>query len=261
MIVPVTKALSLRGQLLENPLRYVKPPKVTKPEIHTYSLDECLRLIRTSRESKVVGEVRWDLMILLALYTGMRRGELLNLTWPEIDFEHRVIHIKPQKNSEYTWEWQAKDSETRKLPLTEGLVRLLVKHQMKQPERCPYIFVPESRYRHIQELRQENKWKIKYGRCPLNNFTRQLTAIRREAGIDKGTFHDLRRTCFKNLLENGLGEYDHMNLAGHSTFETTHRFYLSVSDSLLQRARVATEQLHGCSPVANLLQDPFEKKN
>jgi len=41
---------------------------------------------------------------------------------------------------------------------------------------------------------------------------------------------------------NGMGEYDVMTLAGHSSFATTHRFYLAVSDDLIHRARISTAQ-------------------
>jgi len=130
-----------------------------------------------------------------------------------------------------------------------------------QPEKCPYVLIPPCRYDRIQRLRRENKWTVQYGRCPLDDFTRQFKAIQRKAGIRKGTFHDLRRTCLKDFLDNGLGEYDVMNLAGHSTFETTHKFYLLVSGCLLQRARIATERSSRANSVAKLLQVPSEKGN
>ena len=49
-----------------------------------------------------------------------------------------------------------------------------------------------------------------------------------QAGIEKGEFHDLRRTCLTNWLVNGLREFDVMTTAGHASFETTRRFYLAV---------------------------------
>jgi hypothetical protein len=43
-------------------------------------------------------------------------------------------------------------------------------------------------------------------------------------------------------LANGMSEYDVMTLAGHSSFATTHKFYLTVADDLIHRARAATAQ-------------------
>ena len=250
-----------RGQLDNNPLQHVKKPKTPKQRNHIYSHDECFRLVKVARESHVGDPVRWDLIILCALYTGMRRGELLNLTWQEVDFEHMTVDVLPKRNTEYTWEWYIKDTEIRRLPLSKELVRLLAEHQLRQPDKYPYVFIPPYRYEKIQRLRRENRWTVRYGRCPLNNFTRRFKAIQRKAGISKGTFHDLRRTCLKHFLDGGLGEYDVMSLAGHSTFETTHRFYLSVSDCLLQRARTAIERSSTPNCVAKLLQVPLEQAN
>ncbi len=41
---------------------------------------------------------------------------------------------------------------------------------------------------------------------------------------------------------NGMSEHDVMVLAGHSSFATTHEFYLAVADDLISRARAATTQ-------------------
>jgi len=199
-------------------------------------------LLRAAQEFNVGRFIRWDLLILLALNTGMRRGELLNTTWQDIDFERMTIDVSPKKDTQYTWEWHIKDTERRKLPLTEEIVKLLVEHQAEQPDEQPYVFIPPSRYDHIQRRRSEDKWTVEHGRCPLSNFTRHFHGILRMAGLGRCEFHDLRRTCLSNWLSNGLTEFDVMNLAGHSSFETTHSFYLNIRRDLVDRARVATEQ-------------------
>jgi integrase len=66
----------------------------------------------------------------MALGTGMRRGELLNTTWRDIDFARMTVDVSPKKDREDTWEWHIKDTERRTLPLTAELVRRLVEHQM-----------------------------------------------------------------------------------------------------------------------------------
>ena len=65
--------------------------------------------------------------------------------------------------------------------------------------------------------------------------------------MDKGTFHDIRKTAITNWFRQGLSEYDVMTLAGHSDFATTHRFYLAVADDLVARARQAIA--HQVSPI------------
>jgi len=48
------------------------------------------------------------------------------------------------------------------------------------------------------------------------------------AHVDKGTFHDIRKTAITDWFRQGLSEYDVMTLAGHANFATTHKFYLAV---------------------------------
>jgi len=204
-----------RKQLDENPLQYIAMPKSSKKKINIYTDDQCRRILKAVQEhtaewgSKI--SVKWDLIITVALTTAMRRAELLNCTWADIDFDAQTIEVNPKENTRDTWEWLIKDSDHRTLPLTEEIVQMLVDHQSQQPK-------------------------------VVNNFTRSFGKILRRAGVKTGTFHDIRRTAISMWFANGMSEYDVMTLAGHSTFATTHKFYLAVADDLVHRARVATAQ-------------------
>ena len=137
-----------RKQLDENPLQHIAMPKVPKKKVEKYTADECDRVIKVARE-RTIG-LRWDMLIITALCTGMRRSELLNLIWTDIDFSEMTIDISPKDNTEYTWQWLIKDSDCRQLPLTKNIVQMLVDHQNQQPEGYPYVFVPPARYNRIQ---------------------------------------------------------------------------------------------------------------
>ena len=82
----------------------------------------------------------------------------------------------------------------------------------------------------------------------------------KKAGIDKGEFNDLRRTCLTNGLGNGLSEFDVMTIAGHASFETTRRFYLAVRSDLLDRARKASSLALESSFVEELLQGTLKSR-
>jgi integrase len=237
-----------RKQLDENPLQHIAMPKSPKKKINIYTDAQCRRIQKAAQEyaSKWNREksVKWDLMITVALATAMRRAELLNCTWGDVDFDAQTIEVNPKQNTEETWEWLIKDADHRTLPLTEEIVQMLVDHQAQQPVRYPYVFVPNARYDHIQNvLRPKGKWTLSDSRLKVvNNFKRSFDKILRKAGVKTGTFHDIRRTTISMWLANGMGEYDVMVLAGHSSFATTHKFYLAVADDLVRRARVATAQ-------------------
>ena len=237
-----------RKQLDENPFRYVKVPKVPRQKIRIYAAAEIDRMLRTASELQNESVLEWDLLITLALTTGMRRSELLNLAWSNIDFAEMIVEVSPKQNTDETWEWRIKDTDRRFLPLREDVGQLLIGLQDRRPEGCPYVFVPPGRYDHIQhELRPKGKWTLLSAKDNvINNFTRQFKKILSKAHVDKGTFHDIRKTAITNWFRQGLSEYDVMTLAGHSDFATTHRFYLAVADDLVARAREAIT--HQVSP-------------
>ena len=103
-------------------------------------------------------------------------------------------------------------------------VRLLVEHQVSQPEGCPYIFVPRARYERIQEYRRAGQWNVEKGRSPLSKFCHHFNRIRSLARIRTGTFHDLRRTCLSNWIVQGLSLHEVKELAGHKDITTTQRY-------------------------------------
>jgi len=219
-------------------LKYIKLPKWTKRKIEVYTTDECEQLLKVSQESK--GSVRWDLLIYVAMITGMRRGELLNAVWSDIDFEAKTIDVSPKQNTAETWQWLIKDTDRRTLPLTEDAVIKLAEHQSQQPNKYAYVFVPPCRYGRIQELRKQSKWTLSDSRLKvINNFRREYEKIQKRASIRIRRFHDLRNTALTNWFTNGMGEYEVMKLAGHADFRTTHQFYLAVADDLIDRARAA----------------------
>ena len=237
-----------RKQLDENPLQYIAIPKSPKKKVNIYADDQCRQILKAAQEYTTKWapdkSVKWDLMITVALATAMRRAELLNCTWADVDFDAQTIEVNPKENTRDTWKWLIKDADRRTLPLTEEIVQMLVDHQAQQPEGHPYVFVPPVRYDYIQNvLRPKGKWTLSDSRLKVvNNFKRSFDKILRKAGVKTGTFHDIRRTAISMWFANGMSEHDVMVLAGHSSFATTHKFYLAIADDLISRARTATAQ-------------------
>ena len=223
-------------------------PKSPKKKINIYADSQCQRIQKAAQECagrwNPKKSVKWDLMITVALATAMRRAELLNCTWGDVDFDAQTIEVNPKQNTKETWEWLIKDADHRTLPLTEEIVQMLADHQARQPEGYPYVFVPTARYDYIQNvLRPKGKWTLTDARLKVvNNLRRQFNIILRKAGVKKGTFHDIRRAAISMWFANGMSEHDVMVLTGHASFATTHEFYLAVADDLVDRARVATAQ-------------------
>ena len=199
-------------------------------------------------------------LVVMALVTGMRRGELLNCIWSDIDFETQTVSVSPKEHTLLTWEWYIKDSDRRTLPLTDEVINILTDYQSKLPEGNPYVFVPDERYKYIQKLRKRGKWKFSDSRIKvINNIGRDFKVILKRAGIKPAQFHDLRRTALSNWLANGMSEHDVMILAGHASFSTTHAFYLAVADDLVDRARQVSAQSLCPDLVQNWCSDISQK--
>jgi len=128
-----------RKQLDENPLTYVKPPSSPKKRIRIYSEDECARLLRAASAFQNESVLEWDILVTLALVTAMRKSELLNLTWVDIDFEALVVEVSPKEDTAETWAWRIKDTDRRVLPLKEDVAQVLVNLQNRRPEGYPYV--------------------------------------------------------------------------------------------------------------------------
>jgi len=150
-------------------------PKCSKNDIHTYSDVECGRILKAAREfvhdANDDRAFRWDLLIVAALCTGLRRAELLNSTWSDVHFEEQTITVTPKDERPETWLWLIKDTDRRTLPLTDELAQMLAEHQDRQPEGYPYVFVPSDRYDFIQrQLRVKGLWTYSDSRLKVMRF-------------------------------------------------------------------------------------------
>lgn len=246
-----------RKQLDENPFDNLSKPKSNKNKvIVTYTQDESDSLVRAACELKKPGSLEWDLVIITALTTGMRKSEILNLVWSDIDFDGMTINITEKYNTAETWEWRIKDTDHRTVPLTEELAELLIHLQSRSPIGHPYVFIPPCRYAEIQQIRKgiptkrnKTKWSYEDARISIiNQFNQLFNEIRKKAGIkEHKTFHDLRRTAITNWFyevdQEGqkLEINEVMRLAGHSKYETTLKYYMAVKDDLISRARKAVK--------------------
>ena len=242
-----------RGQITENSFRFLKAPKRIKKVVRVLSDNEYSKLVKIAHDRQGRFGVRWEVLIILAVVTGMRKGELLNLTWGDVDFDRQTVTVRAKPDSKQTWAWEIKDSEERTLPLTDEICDLLADHQQNCPVGVPYIFVPLQRYKKIMSQKMQGDWDSEKTRLYIvTDFTRHFNRIKESAGIQRCSFHDLRRTALSQWLNDGMSVYDVMKLAGHSSIETTQKFYLATSSDLLDRARaskgkaVCQDLLHFC---------------
>lgn len=133
-------------------------------------------------------------IVIVALNTGMRRGEILNLRWKQIDFERRQIKIV-----------QTKSGKHRVIPVNDVLFQELMKIK-KANQIGEYVFSnPKTGLPYI-EVKKSFK-----NAC-------------RKAGIEDLRFHDLRHTFATRLIASGVDIVTIRDLLGHFSVRITQRY-------------------------------------
>lgn len=225
-----------REKLRRNPFAKVRMFKTIRRKNRIYSPDE-IRALLSSCPNKL-----WQARIMLAVTTGMRAGEVLNLTVDDVDFGTEVIYVQPKKETAHTWRWVPKDKEMRIVPLIPEAMQILVDIMAELPAGQPYLMITPKRYRDIIRLKERGKLPDRVKRRPDENFSKPLKKIRESAGV-YGTFHDLRKTCITNWLvdENSrLAPHEVMPLSGHSDVKILVNHYAGHRASTIVRAKDAS---------------------
>ncbi|MFC1876681.1 tyrosine-type recombinase/integrase [Thermodesulfobacteriota bacterium] len=142
-------------------------------------------------------------MVIMAYYTGMRRGEILALTWGHVDLEARVIRLEAT---------DTKSGKPREVPVCEELHKYLDSIKKKRAGKHKHVFL--YRGKPIKgDVRASlkiacQKAGISYGRFVKNGFI----------------FHDLRHTFNTNMRKAGVQESVIMDITGHTTREMFDRY-------------------------------------
>jgi integrase len=178
------------GFLTANPLARIRLPKQRRKPRPILSLVE---------ETKLLDAAAPHLrhLIIGALDSGMRRGELLNQQAEHIDLTRRVLLVTHSKTA---------GGEAREIPLTARLTELLARLADEKPKGLVFTF----KGRPIHKIK--TAWK---------------TAVRR-AGIRYFRFHDLRHAFNTRLMEAGVMQDVRKALMGHSSGEEVNSLYTHV---------------------------------
>jgi len=136
-----------------------------------------------------------QVLVLVAVHTGMRKGEQLSLRWTDIDFHQRRLTIR-----------ESKSGEARYIPLNEVAVAALQKHPKMIDN--PYVFYGRNPGQPMHNGIKNNDWKRYLG----------------EAGIENLKWHDLRHSFASRLVMRGVDLYTVSKLLGHQSLEMTGRY-------------------------------------
>jgi integrase len=186
------RAITPRGYLAQgqNPFAGIKPRKLTDNKKRYVEVSEYKTLMDTAEGSW------WRTFIAIAYSSGLRRSEILHLTWKDIDFDNKQINVTAKKASDKTIAWEPKGRKNRVVPISEEALKLLVDIQVNAPDGHPYIFIAPQRLERIAQRIRIGEWNERSE--VINNMTRNFNRIRTRAEVDKCTIHDLRKSAITN---------------------------------------------------------------
>ena len=264
-------ACDIYGMIKYNPALTIRLPKmdIEKEEVkHLYTLDEVTKILNRFKEQDA-----FTCSFLTSCFTGMRTGEVFALTWNDIDFEKRVIHIrhsvydKPKDNKGRWYIGSTKTiSGTRDVYISSTLLLALKNYKIKQ-DYLKKLYGKKYVYYHIEEVKNdfgktietrivENKNDSKsnnnidlvfvkdngvYTGTDLIRYP--FTIIRKELGLKHCRFYDLRGSYATKILNNGIERREVADILGHKDVSTTENYYISSTSESRKNATEVFDKL------------------
>lgn len=213
------------GLVARNVAKLVTLPHVERYEAQTLTMEQALKLLEVARGSRL------KVLLLVALTTGMRRGELLALRWDDIDLEKGVLHVR--RTMSYIPRMGYKEGEPktragrRTIVLSSSVIAALKEHRARQEQ---------------VRIEAGEKWQDRsivfcniYG--GFFNPAKVLVLFQKlleDAGLPHIRFHDLRHSAATILLDARVHLKAVQELLGHSTIATTADIYSHLSSGVQQ---------------------------
>lgn len=184
---------------------FIKKLKTLPVKFDFLNVDECRQLINASYGI-------WPHMIKVALGTGLRFGELIALTWDDIDFQKRELTVRQAFAKGVLG--SPKSNKIRRIPMTMSVYETLYEMKMKKG----YVFS------------QPSGKPLHHGSC-----NHHIHRICKKAGLRKIGWHCLRHTFASHLAQRGANLVAIQGLLGHSEIRTTMR-YAHINERVLRDA-------------------------
>jgi len=211
------------GLLTRNVADLVDPPRLQKREITPLNVEEVNRLFRAIEGHPL------EALFVLAVTTGLRRGEMLGLYWNDIDLDQGILQVKrslaltkggPVFNPPKT------NKGKRSVRLSRICIKALIKHKSLQENNV--LVFPN----HEGEPRRSN-----------NVLNSTFNRIKKKGNLPDIRFHDLRHTCATLLLGKGVHPKIVQELLGHSTISITLDTYSHILPNMQEKAVEAMEDI------------------
>lgn len=208
---------ALKKELISNnPAQIAKTPKVEKFKGDFLTAEQVSKLIQKLDTSPI------RIPALLGAYYGLRRSEIIGLSWKYVDFENRRITIAQtvlqHAGGDYVHSGTKNDSSYRTLPMSDFIYDTLLQHKAWQ----------DNNKRALKNKYIDSDFVCTFYNGKLispNYLTKNFGAIIKESNLPQIRLHDLRHSVASNLLINGFSIVEVQEWLGHSSASTTLNFY------------------------------------
>jgi integrase len=200
-----------QGVVATNPCRQVKKLREDNQRTRYLSGEEEAALM-AALESRP----RLKHIVVLAIHTGMRFGEIMKLRWSEVDFSRNLIHVKGTKTG-----------KDRAIPMSRTVRSEMLELEQRQ-ESKEWVFPNAATGK--QQLRVTRSW---YSAC-------------REAGIEGLRFHDLRHTAATRMADAGADAFTIAAILGHATIQMTARYTHATSEAKRRAVETISQARENC---------------
>jgi integrase len=194
------------GVLTRNPSDGVDLPKWERPELRVWSVDELAQFLAHVEEHDAYGLAWWRLL----LVAGLRRGELMGLTWEHVDLVDGVIHVRETRittGGVTITETPKSKSGRRTVSVDAETVTALARLKNAQEDAADFLSMPPSHY--VVSLLDGHL----IGPSAISTRFRKMTTA---AGLPSIRLHDARHTHVSQLIEAGVSLTAIAARVGHS---------------------------------------------
>lgn len=195
-----------RRRVQYNPVVPVGLLKIQIPSVVFWTQNETLQFLNYA-EKKYAGTGREVIafMVKFALNTGMRMGEIVALSWHDVDMDNRLITVRRSYDSfQRCIRESTKGRKIRHVPINSAIYDDLAR--MRESRRHELVFT------------------INGSVIDRSNLTHDFQRDAVEAGVRKIRFHDLRHTYASHFMMNGGDIYHLKEILGHSDMLMTQRY-------------------------------------
>lgn len=225
----------VEGKLRENP---ADPDLIRLPSTNNQSNGQALNWEQARRFLDAASKIgTYGPLYRTALFTGLRRSELLGLKWDVVDLNENLLQVRrtllrTADGDIYLEEKTKTESSYRVVQLPSELSATLKRHKSAQKDWRAEVGEEEWEGQNFVFTNTTNGDYI----VP-SNLRRQFNRILEEAGLSSDyTFHDLRRSYITLMAANGSDRTDVSKSAGHSSISTTEDHYRKTLPSVHQEA-------------------------